>query len=87
MPIFDRNCRVNSFPKTLIFFVITAVILGIFLSIVSFVCTLFNINQLIGLLLGSAFSIGILWFILDQFNNSIFSPRDRYNIKKKKQHS
>ncbi len=82
MPIFDKDCKINSFPKTISFFVLTAVFLWIYLSIVYFVCSLININQLIGLLLGSAFAIGILWFILDQYNNIIFSARHKYIIKK-----
>jgi len=84
MPIFDKECNINSPKKTILAFIGFAMIIAIILFIAYSLCSMININPLIGLLIGGAISIGLLWFLLDILNNKLFSPSNRYLIVKKR---
>ena len=83
MPVFDKSCNVNSPLKTVVFFIILIAAIGIILGLIYWLFTAIGINPLYGVLLGSALIVGVLWFVLDLFNNKFFSPKNYYIIKKK----
>lgn len=81
MPIFDDGCNINSKTRAVLFLVVAVLAFAALIGAGLGICTLFNINQIIGVLLGLAVGIGALWYVYDMWGNAFLSKKERYKIE------
>lgn len=77
MPVFDEECKINSFYRFVLCFLLLVLfnLVIISLMISSNIMKNIGLDNVIGLLVLFAFEIIALWYVIDKHGDLMFSPK------------